>query len=52
MTQANLIEVSTRETFIGDATRIWNKAPKVIKNAKSISLANKEIRKYCVTLPI
>jgi hypothetical protein len=45
-------EVSTIGTFIGDASRNWNKVSTMIKNAKSISLAKKEICKYCVILPI
>ena len=52
MLQDNLVEVSTRKTFIGDASRVWNKAPIAIRNAKSLSLAKQEIRKFCVTLPI
>ena len=34
-----LIEPSTLKTFIGNATRLWNSAPSVIKNIKSISSA-------------
>jgi hypothetical protein len=52
MTQANLLKVSNRGMCIGNATRIWNKAPTVIKTAKSIGLVKKEICKYCATLPI
>ena len=42
----------TPNKFIGDATRLWNKAPLVIRNAKSIGVAKKEIKTYCKKLPI
>ena len=41
-----------KASFCGDAPRIWNKAPATITNAKSLSIAKKEIRKFCKTLPI
>ena len=41
-----------KKSFIGDTTRLWNKAPKNIINAKSINSVKKEIRKYSKTLPI
>ena len=47
-----LIEPKTLNTFVGNASRLWNKAPIVIKNAKSISVAKKEIRAFCQTLPV
>ena len=37
---------------IGDATRLWNKAPDVIKNSNSIATAKSEIKKFVLTLPI
>ena len=37
---------------IGDATRLWNKAPNIIRNAKSIGIAKKEIKLFCKNLPI
>ena len=52
VTDEKLIEPLTLNTFIGNATRIWNKAPCAIKASKSISIAKKEIKKFCVTLPI
>ena len=52
VTQENLLEPTTLNTFIGNATRIWNKAPCTIKNVKTIGAAKKEIKKYCKTLPI
>ena len=39
VTQKKLVEPSTLNTLIGNATRLWNKAPKVIRNSKSISTA-------------
>ena len=47
-----LIEPLTLNTFIGNASRIWNKAPSALKASKSISIAKKEIKKFCETLPI
>ena len=37
-------------TFIRDAARIWNSAPDVIKNCKSIRTVKREIKKFRVTL--
>ena len=37
---------------IGDATRLWNEAPDVIKNSNSIAAAKSEIKKFVLTLPI
>ena len=42
----------SKASFCGDAPRIWNKAPLVITMAKSLSIAKKEIKKFCFTLPI
>ena len=39
-------------SFIGDATRLWNRAPEAIKTAGSIFCAKQEIKKYVSTLPI
>ena len=39
-------------SFIGDATRLWNKAPEVIKMAQSLMTAKTEIKKFVLTLPI
>ena len=38
--------------FIEDAKRVWNSAPVEIKSAKTIYTAKKEIKKYCISLPI
>ena len=48
-TGRTLISISS---FVGDAPRIWNKAPIQVTNAKSLTIAKKEIRKFCLTLPI
>ena len=50
ITQNNFIEPATQTTFFGDATR--NKAPESIRKAKPISIAKKEIKTHCKTLPI
>ena len=42
----------SKASCIQDGTRLWNKAPEGIKNAKTIIGARKEIRKYCEQLPI
>ena len=41
-----------RASFIGDCPRVWNRAPRDIKCAKSISSAKVAIRKYVTTLPV
>ena len=56
MSNGNLKEtgVSTlaKSTFINDSTRLWNRAPNVIKNCTSLYSAKKEIKKFVKTLPI
>ena len=52
VTMKNLNEPKSLTTFIGDATRLWNKAPPSIRNAKSIGNVKQEIKKFCHTLPI
>ena len=42
----------SKASFVGDASRIWNKAPIQITTAKTLSSVKKEIRKFCKTLPI
>ena len=51
---ANLPTILTQNsnTFTGDATRLWNKAPKVIRNVKSIKMAKKVIKLHCKNYPI
>ena len=52
VTLENLNEPRTLNTFIGDATRLWNKAPSAVRTAKSIGIAKKEIKTFCKLLPI
>ena len=52
MTCENLVEAPTKGTFMGDAARLWNKAPLQIRKAKTLITVKKEIRKFCQTLPI
>ena len=40
------------QTFINDAANVWNKAPTVLKECKSLSSVKKQIRIYIKTLPI
>ena len=42
----------TPKTCIGDATRLWNRAPPAVQEAKSITVAKKESKKYCSGFPI
>ena len=42
----------SQASFVGDAPRIWNRAPLSVTTAKTLSNAKKEIRKFCKTLPI
>ena len=37
---------------IGDATRLWNRAPEGIKTTRTIASAKSEIKKFVLTLPI
>ena len=43
VTEGKLVEPKTLNTFIGNATRLWSKAPYVIEDSESISTAKKEI---------
>ena len=52
VTMQNLNEPRTLNSFIGDSTRLWNKAPISIRSAKSIGIAKQEIKKFCKQLPI
>ena len=52
VTSENFIEPKSKLTFIGDATRLWNKAPMTIRQAKSIGIVKKEIKKFVKNLPI
>ena len=42
----------TPNTFIGDATRLWNLAPISVKNAINITTAKKCVRAFCTSIPI
>ena len=54
--QGRLIETGhckkTMQSFVGDASRVWNKAPPTIKEAKSIGCAKKAIKTFCKTIQI
>ena len=52
MTKGLLQENSTPKTCIGDAVRLWNKAPETIRSAKSLAIAKKMTKVYCKSLPI
>ena len=52
VTNEDFIMPNTPSTFIGDAIRMWNKAPESIRKAKSIGIAKKEIKALCLTLPV
>ena len=42
----------TPNTFIGDATRLWNSAPFVVTSAPNLNAARANVKSYCSTLPI
>ena len=42
----------TMDSFVYDATKMWNNAPDSIKNANSIYSAKTEIKSYCKLLPL
>ena len=52
----NLLEHGVSEqglkTFVNDGVRLWNKAPKNLKNCTSLFTVKKEIRKFVKSLPI
>ena len=54
--QGRLIEIGhckkTMQSFVGDASRVWNKAPTTIMEAKSIRCAKKAIKTFCKSIPI
>ena len=55
-TNGNLLEAEVytlaKSTFLKDSIRVWNRAPNVIKNSKSIYSAKIEIKKFVKTLPV
>ena len=52
VTSNNFEEPKTLKTFIGNATRIWNKAPRSIKDSKTLVAAIQAIKTQCQILPI
>ena len=54
--QGRLIEPGhskkTMQSFVGDASRVWNKAPARIKEANTIGMAKKAIKEFCKNIPI
>jgi hypothetical protein len=40
------------KSFRGDAPKLWNKALRSIKTAKTMHEAKREIKRYCKTLSI
>ena len=43
---------STPNTFIGDATRLWNLAPESVINSKNLKNAKMCVKAFCSTMPI
>ena len=43
---------NTPNTFIGDATRLWNQAPMSVINATTLKSAKSSVKLYCSSLPI
>ena len=54
-TNGNLLEavvyILAKSTFLNDSIRVWNRAPNVINNSKSIYSAKIEIKNFVKTLP-
>ena len=50
VTAGKLIEPTTLNTFFGNATRLWNNAPRSRKDFKSISVTKKAIKTFCLSL--
>ena len=46
------VSSKAKASFLGDAIRLWNKAPEKLKVAKTINGAKKDIKKFCMTLPV
>ena len=43
---------NTPNSFIGDATRLWNLPPELVTKSKNIKATKLSVRSYCSTLPI
>ena len=41
-----------QSTFYSDVASLWNKAPESIKNAKTLYMVKREIKKFVLSLPI
>ena len=41
-----------KKTFINDAIKIWNRAPKELKECSTIYTAKKAIKQFSKTVPI
>ena len=56
VTAGKLLELGkfniTTSIFTNDAIKAWNKAPEEIKNAKTLTVAKVNIKKFVKTLPI
>ena len=46
------ISSSSCKSFVGSASRLWNKAPECVKVAKTLDAAKKQINLYCKMLPV
>ena len=42
----------SKMSFVFDAAKLWNGAPQTIKECTRIGSAKREIKKYCMTLPV
>ena len=52
MLKLNGFSEGTKSTFVNDSKKIWNMAPKVIKDCKNMFAAKAEIKKFVKTLPL
>lgn len=56
VTKGRLLEPGTSNlsvnSFIGDATRLWNRAPETVTNSETLYKAKIEIKKFVQSLPI
>ena len=46
------VKPTTLKTFKSDASRLWNSAPREIKESKTLNAAKKAIKIYVKTLPV
>ena len=56
ITRGDVIQTASsnlsQATFLNDAFKIWNKAPRQLKTCKLLFSVKKEIRNYVKTLPL